>query len=79
MEEAKKLKSQRNTGTLNTEKQRLTTLAKQLGVNINVSTLTTLNRVALLEKRIRNAGDEKVKGTFAEKVQQHIKETKNEH
>jgi hypothetical protein len=42
---------------LNTEKQRLTTLAKQLGVNINVSTLNTLNSVALLEKRIRNAGD----------------------
>ena len=69
VEEAKKLKNQRNTGKLATEKERLTTLAKQLGVNIDVSKLTNLGGVANFEKRIRNAGAEKVKGTFTEKVQ----------
>ena len=47
----------------------MTTLAKQLGVNIDVSKLTNLGGVANFEKRIRNAGAEKVKGTFTEKVQ----------
>ena len=69
VEQAENLKKRRNADKLKTEKQRLNTLAKQLGVNINVSGLTTLNGVAGLETRIRTAGAEKVKGTFAEKVQ----------
>jgi hypothetical protein len=69
VEEAKRLKNTRNTEKLKLEKQRLNTLAKQLGVNVNLSKLNTLNGVPGFEQRIRNAGAEKVKGTFAEKVQ----------
>ena len=69
VEEAKRLKNVRNMEKLKTEKQRLNTLAKQLDVNVNLSELTTLNGVPGFEQRIRNAGAEKVKGTFAEKVQ----------
>jgi hypothetical protein len=69
VEQAENLKKRRNAEKLKTEKQRLNALAKQLDVNINVSGLSTLNGVAGLEERIRTAGAEKVKGTFAEKVQ----------
>src|SRR6056300_1722332 len=69
VEQAENLKKRRNAEKLKTEKQRLNALAKQLDVNINVSGLSTLNGVAGLEERIRAAGAEKVKGTFAEKVQ----------
>jgi hypothetical protein len=73
IEEAKKLKQTRNKGKLNTEKQRLNALSKQLGVNKNfsnnISKLNTINEITGLEERIRAAGIERVKGTFAEKVQ----------
>src|SRR6056300_836922 len=69
VEQAENLKKRRNADKLETEKQRLNALAKQLDVNINVSGLSTLNGVAGLEERIRTAGAEKVTGTFAEKVQ----------
>ena len=69
IEEAKRLKSKRNSDKLNTEKQRLASLAKQLDVTVNVSKLTTLNNVPTIEKNIRESGLEKVRGTFAEKVQ----------
>jgi hypothetical protein len=73
IEEAKRLKGERNAGNISTEKERLTALAKQLNVNMNfsnnISKLNALNEVAGLEQRIRNAGGEKIKGTFAEKVQ----------
>src|SRR6056300_1130625 len=73
IEEAKKLKQTRNKGKLNTEKQRLNALSKQLGVNKNfsnnISKLNTINEITGLEERIRVAGIERVKGTFAEKVQ----------
>jgi hypothetical protein len=73
IEEAKKMKQTRNKGKLNTEKQRLNALSKQLGVNKNfsnnISKLNTINEITGLEERIRAAGIERVKGTFAEKVQ----------
>src|SRR6056300_1216206 len=73
IEEAKKMKQTRNKGKLNTEKQRLNALSKQLGVNKNfsnnISKLNTINEITGLEERIRVAGIERVKGTFAEKVQ----------
>jgi hypothetical protein len=73
LEEAKKMKQTRNAGKLGIEKQRLNALSKQLGVNKNfsnnISKLNTINEVTGLEERIRAAGIERVKGTFAEKVQ----------
>jgi hypothetical protein len=73
IEEAKKMKQTRNMGKLNTEKQRLNALSKQLGVNKNfsnnISKLNTIDEITGLEERIRAAGIERVKGTFAEKVQ----------
>ena len=73
VEEAKRLKNERNVGKIGTERERLTALAKQLGVDTNfsnnISKLDALNQVTGLEQRIRNAGGEKIKGTFAEKVQ----------
>src|SRR6056300_1146081 len=73
VEEAKKMKQTRNKEKLNTEKQRLNALSKQLGVNKNfsnnISKLNTIDEITGLEERIRAAGIERVKGTFAEKVQ----------
>ena len=73
VEEAKRLKNERNVGKIGTERERLTALAKQLGVDTNfsnnISKLDALNQVTGLEQKIRNAGGEKIKGTFAEKVQ----------
>ena len=68
VEEAKTLKGARNSGKLDTERQRLLALAKQLGVNENMSKLNSLNNVSAVEARIREAGAEKVQGTFAAKV-----------
>ena len=73
IEEAKRLKNERNVGKIGTERERLTALAKQLGVDTNfsnnISKLDALNQVTGLEQKIRNAGGEKIKGTFAEKIQ----------
>ena len=56
VEEAKRLKNERNVGKIGTERERLTALAKQLGVNTNfsnnISKLNALNEVTGLEQRI---------------------------
>ena len=71
--EARQLKNRRSQGKIGTEKERLTTLAKQLNVYNNfsnsISKLRLMNAVGNLEKRITNAGTEKKGGIFAKKIQ----------
>jgi hypothetical protein len=71
--EARQLKNRRSQGKIGTEKERLTTLAKQLNVYNNfsnsISKLRLMNAVENLEKRITNAGTEKKGGIFAKKIQ----------
>ena len=71
--EARQLKNMRSQGKIGTEKERLTTLAKQLNVYNNfsnsISKLRLMNAVENLEKRITNAGTEKKGGIFAKKIQ----------
>ena len=70
--EAKNLKITRNVGKIGTEKERLTTLAKQLNVYNNfsnsISKLRLMPAAENLEKRIITAGTAKTGGVFAQKI-----------
>ena len=73
MNQARKLKKQRDGNKIAAEKKRLTTLAKQLNVFKNFSTsisrLNIVNAIEPLEKRITNAGVVKKGGEFTKKIQ----------
>ena len=62
--EAKNLKSKRNAQKMTSERERLTTLSKQLGVEQTfmkaISKLNTTNSVKFLENRIRSAGSDDI-------------------